>query len=131
MPISYRIDAERNLVLAEAHGVLTDDDIINFRKRLLEDPAFQPGMHELSDYRRAERHELTTEGLQRFIEHDKSVMEKLGSDYRIAIVTRSDLHFGFSRMYIAGVSDILPEVQVFRDIDEAEAWLTPTSNKAK
>jgi hypothetical protein len=123
MPISYWIDTNRNLVLAEGYGVLTDDDILNFRKEMLEDPTFRPGMRELSDYRRVERHEHTTEGLHRFIEHEKTVRHQLGSDYRIAIVTRSDLHFGFSRMYIAGVSDTLPEVQVFRDLDEAEAWL--------
>ncbi len=131
MPISYRIDAERNLILAEGHGILSDDDIINFRKQSLEDPAFKPGMRELSDYRRAERHEHTTEGLQSFIEYEKTSLAKMGEDYRIAIVTSSDLHFGFSRMYIAGVSEMLPEVQVFRDIDEAEAWLFETPNDSE
>ncbi len=129
MPISYRIDSERNLVLAEGSGVLTDDDLLVFRKRIINDPAFHSGMRELADFRAVEKHVHTTEGLNRFLEQEKKYAEILGRDYRIAIVTGSDLHFGFSRMYIVGVADTLPEVQVFRDMDEAEAWLFAVTNE--
>ena len=128
VPISYRIDVERNLVLAVGSGILTDDDLLDFRKRLVNDPAFRPDMRELSDFRSVEKHVHTTEGLNRFLEQENMYADRLG-EYRIAIVTGSDLHFGFSRMYIAGVADTLPEVQVFRDIDEAEAWLFSATNE--
>jgi hypothetical protein len=123
VPIFYHIDAKENLVMALGSGVLTDDELLDFRKRLVNDPAFQPNMRELSDFRSVEKHVHSTEGLHRFLEQEIKYADRLGREYRIAIVTGSDLHFGFSRMYIVGVADTLPEVQVFRDIDEAEAWL--------
>ncbi len=129
MPISYRIDAKKNLVLALGSGVLTDDDLLDFRKQLVNDPAFHPDMRELSDFRSVEKHVHTTEGLNRFLEQEKEYADRLGSEYRIAIVTNSDLHYGFSRMYIVGVADTLPEVQVFREIDIAEAWLFSPSEE--
>lgn len=126
MPISYRIDTERNLVLAKGDGIINDADLLEFRRQLVSDPAFHPNMRELTDFRDVEKHEHNLEGLNKFLEQEKKYADRLGRDYRIAIVTSSDLHFGFSRMYIAGVSDMLPEVQVFRDIDEAETWLFET-----
>ena len=122
MAISYRIDVERDLVLVEGSGVLNDVDLLSFRKSLVDDPLFHPDMMELADFRSVERHEHTTEGFNQFLELEKSIIKQLGN-YRIAIVTRSDLHYGFSRMYKAQVADVLPQVNVFRDMDEAQAWL--------
>ena len=128
MPISYRIDPERNLVLVEGSGVVTDDDLIEFRSSMVNDPLFQSDMKELSDFRSVERHEHNREGYNKFIEQEKSYASLLG-DYHIAIVTGSDLHFGFSRLYQAHVVEVLPHVNVFRDMDEAKAWLFEESEE--
>jgi hypothetical protein len=122
MPITYQIDPERNLVLVEGHGVLTDKDFPKFRAKLFSDPLFQPGMKELADYRSVERHELTTDGFIKFLEQEKDDSASL-IDYRIAVVTTSDLHYGFSRMYMSMMEEYLGEMRVFRDMEEAKAWL--------
>lgn len=122
MPIEYRIDPERDLVLVEGHGLLAFDDHREFRARLVDDPLFHKGMKELADFRAVEEHNFTREGFQQFLEQEKHFIELL-RDYQIAIVTNDDLHYGFARMYMAKMSDLIPKVKVFRDIEEAEAWL--------
>ena len=127
MPITYRIDPERNLVLTKASGVLKDCDFPEFHANLFRDPQFEPGMMELADYRDVERHELTTDGLMEFLEQENEHTASL-EGFRIAIVTHSDLHFGLARMYSSIMHELLGEAQVFRDMEEAEAWLFGESN---
>jgi hypothetical protein len=122
MPIDYCIDPERNLVLVEGHGTLSFDDLQEFRAVLVNDPLFPSVMKELADFRSVEEHDFTIEGFQQFLKQEKHYIDLL-RDYQIAIVTDNNLHYGFARMYMARMNDLIPNVQVFRNIDEAKAWL--------
>jgi hypothetical protein len=122
MPISYRIDSGRNLILVEADGVLTTEDHLAFRAELVADPQFGPNMKELADFRSVEHQELTIEGYQRFINQEIQ-LRPLFKNYRRAIVTHSDLHFGFTRKFMAEMGGTDSDTRVFRDLQEAEAWL--------
>jgi hypothetical protein len=122
MPISYRIDSEHNIILVEADGVLTTEDHLAFRAQLVADSQFGPNMKELADFRSVERQELSTDGYQRFINQEIQ-LRPLFKNYRRAIVTHSDLHFGFTRKFIAEMGDADSNTRVFRDLQEAEAWL--------
>lgn len=122
MPINYQIDPERNLVLAEGYGNLSFDDLRELRAELVNDPLFHTGMKELADFRRVENHDLTLEGFKQFLDQEKHYIDLL-RDNQIAIVTDSDLHFGFARMYMAEMNTQIPNVQVFRDVDAAKDWL--------
>jgi hypothetical protein len=122
MPITYQIDSERDLVLVEGHGTLAFDDHLKFRAELINDPHFTTGMKELADYRSVEKLDFSMEGLDKFIEQEKQYIDLL-RDYQIAIVTTDDLHFGFARIYMAKMSDLISNVKVFRDIEVAKAWL--------
>lgn len=128
MPIIYQIDPERNLVLAEGYGNLSFDDLREFRAELVKDPLFHAGMKELADFRSVEQHDFTREGFMQFLDQEKHYIDML-RDYQIAIVTVSDLHYGFARMYIAQMGDQVLRVQVFRDIDEAKDWLLDGGGK--
>ena len=59
MPIDYEINPTQRLVRTRAWGVLTDTDILGLKTRLLHDPAFGPGMAELSDVSAIERLEVS------------------------------------------------------------------------
>lgn len=122
MPISYRIDPERNLVLVEGSGVITDDDLIEFLSKRMNDPLFRPDMKELADLRDVQRDELTTDSFQQFFDRQKKYTAEL-TDHRVAIVTTSDLHFGFTRIFISMMGEYSGNMQVFRDMEKAEAWL--------
>ncbi len=125
MPISYHIDVERRLVLTRASGTLTDADVLALKTRLTQDPDFVPGMRELSDCRGIERLDVTPAGVRAMVQQD----QRQGADgpHRLALVLSKDVAFGMARMYqsLAG-SNEQDHVGVFRDIDEAKAWLEST-----
>jgi hypothetical protein len=121
MPISYRIDEARGLVLTTATGTLTDDDILGLKARLLADPRWAPGMGELADVRAIDRLEVTTAGVQHMARQD-AAGPALGS-YRLAIVAPQDEVYGMARMYQMLTERAVPNVRVFRDLEAAEGWL--------
>lgn len=127
MPITYQIDPERNLVTVEAHGALRAGDYIDTRTRLAHDSLLQPGMDQLLDFRDVERHELSIELYSRFVELERSLQDRFG-DCRIAVVTHSDLHYGFTQMFVVEMGNVRPDYRVFRALEAAEEWLWGRKN---
>jgi hypothetical protein len=122
MPISYKIDEDRGLVLTTATGTLTDADILSLKALLAADPRWRPGMRELSDVRGVERLDVTTAGVRQMAAWDAAADPAIGQ-YRLAIVASRDHVFGMARMYEMLTDQSVPGVSVFRDIDEAIRWL--------
>ncbi len=122
MPISYRIDEEKGLVLTTATGALTDSDILQLKASLLADPRWKPGMRELSDVRAIDRLEVTTDGVTQMMLQDTGAAAALAS-YRLAIVVSHQVVYGMARMYQMLTEHNVPNVRVFRDIEEAKRWL--------
>lgn len=122
MPISYRIDEARRLVLTTATGVLMDADILRLKAWLLADPRWSPDMRELADIRNIDRLEVTTAGVQQMAGRDEAVGGGLKS-YRLAIVAPRDEVYGMARMYQMLTEHTVPNVAVFRDLEAATAWL--------
>ena len=98
MPISYRIDPEHNVILTMASGILTDDDILELKRRLTADPEFKDGMRELSDVRAVTDLRVTTRGVRSMVDQDAKQSSTLHS-YKLAIVAGEDAVFGMARMY--------------------------------
>jgi hypothetical protein len=122
MPISYRIDPEHRLVVTTASGILTDDDILELKRRLAADPEFMAGMRELSDVRAVTELQVSTDGVRRMVAMDESP-SSTPRGYKLAIVAGTDAAFGMARMYQMFTERNLPHVAVFRDYDKARRWL--------
>lgn len=122
MAITYRIDPRLRIILTTAHGILTDDELLAHKQRLVRDPAFEPDMVELSDVRGVDELAVTPEGIRRFVEQDREDADRFG-DYKLAIVASQDVVFGMARMYATLTEANLSTVGVFRDMEEARAWL--------
>ena len=122
MPIDYRIDTKLGVIFTSANGVLTDQDLLQHKRRLLEDPQFRAGLAELSDVRNVDRLDVTPEGIRRFAQQDAADATTLG-DYKLAIVASEPVVFGMARMYQARTSEALSNVMVFRTVSEARVWL--------
>ena len=122
MPISYRIDLERNLVLTTASGTLTDDDIVQLKTRLVRDPDFKPGMKELSDIRGIDQLDVTPGGVGAMVQQDIRDSAEVAS-HKLALVVSKEVAYGMARMYQTLTKSNIETVSVFRDIDEARAWL--------
>lgn len=122
MPISYVIDPERHLVLTTASGTLTDDEVIQFKDRLVRDPGFTPGMSELSDVRGVDRLEVTSAGVRAMVQQDEEAATHVAS-HKLALVVSQDVAYGMARMYQTLTESHMKHMGIFRDIDEARAWL--------
>lgn len=122
MPISYRIDVERNLVLTTASGTLTDDDIVQHKARLVRDPDFNSAMKELSDIRGIDQLDVTPGGVAAMVQQDIRDSAAVAS-HKLALVVSKEVAYGMARMYQTLTKSNIEAVGVFRDIDEARAWL--------
>ncbi len=125
MPIDYRIDHERRLVLATAHGELTEDDLFTYQKTAWSDPA-HAGYGELVDMTDVAAVKMPSVAGMRNLAALSASMDTPGRASRFAIVAPGDLAFGLGRMYQSYrelKTDSTKKVAVFRTRDEALDWL--------
>ncbi len=121
MPLSHRVDRDAGVAFATATGALGDEEVLDFAKRMANDPEFRSGVHELIDLRAADLRAVTSRTLRRVAEIF-AAFDTAATRGRIAFVAPADVAFGLSRMYQAYRTDAV-EVRVFREMDEARAWL--------
>lgn len=125
MPIEYRIEHERRLVLAEGRGVFTHKDIIGYQREVWTRDDVQ-GYDELVDMSNVEEIAGTSAvGVRQIAEFAVATDPPEGTP-KFAIVAPGDLAFALGRMY-ESFREIVPgskkEVAVFRTREEAFAWL--------
>lgn len=121
MPIDYEIDAARSLVRTRCTGETTLAEVLEHFSELRADPELPKRISVLLD--------LT--GIATAPERDQlraivSEIKQLGGSLRwgvMAIVARTDLVFGMSRILGVFVEDAFSNTGVFRQVREAERWL--------
>lgn len=128
MPIDYRVEHERRLVLAEGRGAVTADDIFAYQREVWS-RADVNGYDELVDMTGVDAIvEPSSDGMRRLAELSAQ-MDPPSSGTKFAIVARQDLAFGLGRMYEAYRAlnqRSTKEVAVFRSREEALRWLSRT-----
>jgi hypothetical protein len=122
MPISYVIDKLHMLVRTTATGTLTERDLLEHKRKLMNDPHFEAGMRELSDVRGVEDLHVTPKGVLSMMQIDEKHSSKLRS-FKLAILVSQDFVFGMARMYQSLTEKNIPYVGVFKDYQEALQWL--------
>ena len=121
--MSYDIDTFRNLVTMTGYGTLTNQDLIDCVRRMLDDDRTRLSMPSLVDVRDVEHLEVTKSGLEDMllvVRHNGSPK----SEARIAVVT------GGSGVLIARLLEALADAEdserqyrSFATGAEAMAWL--------
>jgi hypothetical protein len=126
MPASYSIDKQKRLVTTRAWGTCTVQDALEFRRQVLEDDNFDPSFAQLADFTAVTKVEFTP-GEVRML----AWVTPFSPDSRRAIVVEDWLAFGFARMYET-LRSLRGDrhVRVFRDRDEALAWIFPKDRAA-
>jgi len=118
MSLSYSIDANRRLIVVRAYGVLTEADVTRVREQIRVDPGFNREFDQLFDARDVEDIALSKEGMARLA--DTSI---LAPEVRRAFVAKTTLQYGMARMFTAVSEQRQHITQVFRELEQAEAWL--------
>lgn len=121
MPMSYDIDAEGRMVRVRVEGSPSYDELLACFAAYTQDPRFRPGMPILVDDR-ARTESPSAQEIRRMA-HDSKAQPQPVEGSRCALLVASDLQFGLSRMYELMMEGGPMEVRVFRDEDEAVAWL--------
>ena len=122
MPIHYRVDTSRRLVMAEGLGKIGPNDIIEHLKMLANDPDYQSPMKKLVDYRQIEDIQISAaDALQ--VASVKKELQKVFVAEKCAFISPGDLTFGTARVHqsLLASSDI--DTEVFRSEEEALDWL--------
>ena len=119
MPITYRIFGAGAFVLSTALGNIRDTDLLAHQRELLDDSNVDPSYPQLDDFRDADMNHVTTDCIQTLAK--TNTPSKQGS--KRALVVRSDIAYGLARMLQALREGSRQEIQVFRDLDPALAWL--------
>ena len=121
MPILYEIDQARGLIRTRCAGAVSLDEVLAHFKELRTEPGLPVRVNVLLDL----------SALASAPERDQlravvAEMKELGSDMRwgvLAIVAKTDLLFGMSRILGVFVEDSVSNTGVFRQPAEAERWL--------
>lgn len=122
MPISYHFDSSRGLILTSARDTLTVDEVLAHKAALLADERLRPGFKELSDVRGVRGLNLGLAEMRRLAVFDSQHKAEFGA-YKLALVVPENFVFGMARMYQQLTEENLPEVGVFRSVEQAAEWL--------
>ena len=125
MPIDYRIDHQRHLVVARVHGTVTDQDVFGYQREVWSRPEVA-GYDELVDMTRVQEIGLPSADRVRDLASLSASMEHTPGGTKFAIVAAQDLAYGLGRMYQAYremESRGTKQVGVFRTLAEAQAFL--------
>ena len=121
MPAMVTLDEERGIRITSAVGPMRWADFMEIYRMIAGDPSLSTVRKTLVDLRHA-----TLEGVTRADVHAAVNLPKLPRevDTRLAIVTKSPVVYGISRMYaMMQVIRQTGDVEVFTKLDEAMAWL--------
>jgi hypothetical protein len=121
MPLTYEIFPTEKVVLATAWGTLTDEHVLDHKRRLAADPLFSKDFVELSDVREVTDLQVTPEGIRSFVDFDRTVEHEEG--HRRAVVASEAFTFGMARMYQLSSGSNDASLGVFRTMEEARRWL--------
>lgn len=121
MAVRYRIDTEKRIARITVDGQPGPEEHDRIRREMVADPDYVPGMPILLD-NRGRKEPSDKERVQEFAMETRSSPVAI-ERARVAIVVASTAEFGMARMYALLTEQSPQETRVFRDMDEAEAWL--------
>ncbi len=126
MPLDYHIDKARKLVVTTAHGLLTNYELLYHQNKVLNDPDFDRSFSQLHDVRGADLAQIHADCVQALALH---AVPKRGT--RSAIVVESQRAGGLARLFEGLREGTGEQIQIFRDLDSARAWLEPAPESSE
>ncbi|MGI9325861.1 MAG: hypothetical protein ACR2PZ_11625 [Pseudomonadales bacterium] len=122
MPYSIEVDRSLHRVWFRATGIYAQAEAFQSIQDMVDHPDFLSGDDVLVDMTEVEEVPLLSADILKKVEFDKGLIAKLGTA-NWAFVTPTDLLYGFARMYQSLMDDAPIQVEAFRDLEAAVAWL--------
>jgi len=127
MPIEHAFDPERRILSVRMFGEVSDEDVLRYAEEITSNALEDPVHDELIDVTEVHAPIVSTATLRRVAEMFRG-SERQPESVKIAFVATSDAAYGIARMYQAFRSDSAATLRVFRDVEEARAWLGLTGD---
>jgi len=118
MPGHFEVDRKAGIVRVTFTGVLSAEGVTVMRDEAFGHPDVEPGMSLLVDLRGCTDATLSVEAMRRLA----PVPDVLGEGKRAFVVER-ELVYGLSRAWQTWAQAGQKRIEVFRDLEAAEAWL--------
>jgi len=119
VPYTIKIDKEQRLVTATVWDVLDKECVLSFRRDLKADPDFDPDFNQLVEYEAKTKLAMTSQEVKELMFSDP-----FSPVSRRAMVTNSELLFGYARMYATFLESTgQTKFRVFRNMGEAVLWI--------
>lgn len=122
MPIKYKIIEERKLVYAVGEGQINYADLLGHIDALSADKLYRGPMKKIVDYRNASAINLTAADVKLFTTQKGRLINVFKGE-RCAVVTNAGLSYDLARMHSAFIGEYGICANVFRNVNEALAWL--------
>jgi hypothetical protein len=121
MPLFYKIDKERRLVMSTGSGVFSLADAVSHMEKLSKDPDFDPGFSQIADFTQVTRVELSADDIHRLAQ--KSIFS---ANSRRAFIAPNETVFGIGRMFeiLRGLEGERG-IRIFRTLEEGLDWVFP------
>ena len=123
MAVDTRIDEETGIAIQEIRGDLSADEILKAQEDLYLESGFDPSRPCLWDATNGNvAGAMSGAEMQGAANRSTTLWERMAGG-RTAILVAREADFGMGRMYEQMAADMPRELRVFRDRDEAVAWL--------
>ncbi len=122
MPVEYKIDTNRKLIIGKGFGEIKHRDLTKIVQDIVAHPDYDSGYNELWDIREATK-------LMSFFEQTISRVEsecevrKITTPNREAIIVANSLQFGIARQYAILAEKIPLHVEVFFNYERGLSWV--------
>ena len=132
MPVRYQIDDVNRLVIATGHGMLTDQEVFEYKQSVWSLPAVA-GYDELIDLRDVKRLDVPTAERLRELARLSAAMD-VRNPSKVAIVSDNPVTVEVARTYQV-LRKLDPrstrKVSVFLTVEQAAHWLRPPGQKRR
>jgi len=119
---SIKIDKDRRLAQIKATGSVNVLELKEIFLEIVGHEEWQAGFYMLCDYSEIENFDVSSQDIEDIAEWLTSIDALIG-DGRCAVVASKDSVYGMSRMWEILSSDRSQHICVFRQINDAVAWL--------
>lgn len=123
MEIRRKINQPDGPVILTASGAITGKEIIQAIKDLVNDPDFKPNINSIWDFRAVTTRLIDSQEITDLITFIRTIQEKRGRDYRVAILVSRDMDYGLARMFEAHSQSLPFQVRIFEDLEQAKSWI--------
>ena len=121
--ITHHIDLESRTIFVRAMGEISVYDLIEYEKKVMQDPHFERGLNTLADFTDAKPSYNVNFGTVTYSRDFVKSIQKVRGKCKWAFIAPSDITYGICRMFSFLSAGLDIETGVFRTEDDARKWL--------